>query len=262
MVSVSDVKVYIINAGEYRDAKPLVSTLSFLGFKQIEVINAVTPEDLPCNQAGKEHMHQGIERELSCREVAVSISHHLIREKIISDQLEWGLVLEDDAVLLEESLIFDTVEALSKQGTKPTLVSLFSEQFGIFYGRKSDFFYKTLKKPDYALAYFINFQACAYLTCCTKFIHLFPADWPRFVPSSMFLATKSSVFVHPIEPDKSIVGADRDRVLGKKLGWRNDIRRKFDRTLFEFSLLLGQRIGKSQINSPQLRSVKIGGLHN
>ena len=246
----------------YRDASSLVASLNSIGINQIELIHAITPEDLPCKQESLHHVHKSFGRQLSCREVAVSISHQIVREKIVSDNFEWALVLEDDAILINNSPSLKIFKSLTKYTFLPTILSLFAEQYGVFYPSEEKFIYNTIKKPDYALAYLINLRACIFMLENSKGVHLSPADWPCFIPNKMFKAISPSIFLHPIELSKSIVEEDRIIALTKKMTFKTIFCQKFIRIIFEIFSLFGRKIGVSQINSPKLRSVIIRGVKN
>jgi GR25 family glycosyltransferase involved in LPS biosynthesis len=255
-------KVYIINVSEYRDAFKLVESLNSIGLYNIEVVNAITPKNLPCRFELSDHVHRSKVRQLSCREVAVSISHQIIKEKIVSDGAQWALILEDDAILIDNPKNLIIFESLASQTSSPAIISLFAEQYGIFYPSKEDFIYKTIKKPDYAIAYLINLKACVFFLEHSNVIHTHFADWPSFIPNKMFKAVFPSIFVHPAQLNESAVQKERSIAALKKMTYRSIIRRRFFRIVFEMFSLIGKKEGDSKIDSDKLRSSVLRGVRN
>lgn len=97
--------IFVINLERRPDRKQLIeSRLANLGIKNYEIIKAVDGRDLPDDTSEFYNRKDSIEltRELKRTEIACALSHIAIARKIIDDNLDYAIVLEDDAELTLE----------------------------------------------------------------------------------------------------------------------------------------------------------------
>lgn len=172
----------ILTLGEPRN-RNLVRTIESQGFK-VELVQGVD-----ARQLGRDGLEgfvdtaflEAIREGLSDGEIACSVGHRNIYQKILSQNLELALVLEDDA--LPSDRIIEVFTELHKMKLeKPSVVSLF------FPKRNSPLSIPTKLKlaetdvqrlitpPRHTVAYIINRKACEILLLTPKVVGR--ADWP------------------------------------------------------------------------------------
>lgn len=94
--------IFIVNLERRPDRKQLIeSRLNNLGIKNYEIIKAVDGRELPEDLSNVYNKEESIKihRELKKTEVACSLSHIKIAKKIIEQDLDYAIILEDDAEL-------------------------------------------------------------------------------------------------------------------------------------------------------------------
>jgi glycosyl transferase family 25 len=97
--------IFIVNLERRPDRKQLIeSRLANLGIKNYEIIKAVDGEQLPedLSELYNKDISLELQRELKRSEIACSLSHVEIARKIVNDNLEYAIILEDDAELTLE----------------------------------------------------------------------------------------------------------------------------------------------------------------
>jgi len=167
--------VYIIAVGgKPRNAQLLIQAKEVLLGSQVEVVNAITPDDIPEIELAKlvENSTQLHGRQIGAREIAVMLSHRKCYRFFQNSDKKYLLVLEDD-VILEKAKIgnLDIFNILDLK--VPSVVSLYSPKWSIW--KKTDLGLEAKIPPAYAAAYFLN-RECAQLALSQKPVGL--ADWP------------------------------------------------------------------------------------
>lgn len=94
--------IFVVNLKRRPDRRQLIeSRLNALGIKNYEIIEAVDGQELPIdlNKLYDEQAAIIIHRQLKKTEIACSLSHIKIAQKIINDNIDYAIILEDDAEL-------------------------------------------------------------------------------------------------------------------------------------------------------------------
>lgn len=94
--------IFVINLKRRPDRKALIETrLNNLGIQNFEIIEAVDGKELPedLSEVYNEDSAIQIQRRLKKSEIACALSHLKIAKKIIDENLDYAIILEDDAEL-------------------------------------------------------------------------------------------------------------------------------------------------------------------
>lgn len=94
--------IFVVNLKRRPDRKQLIeSRLSDLGIQNYEIIEAVDGYELPEDLSGvyDEQLSRHVHRLLKRTEVACALSHINIAKKMIEDNIDYAVILEDDAEL-------------------------------------------------------------------------------------------------------------------------------------------------------------------
>lgn len=97
--------VFIVNLERRPDRKQLIeSRLANLGIKNYEIIKAIDGKELPDDTSEIYNKEKSvlIHRQLKKTEIACALSHIEIAKKVIEQNLEYAIILEDDAELTLE----------------------------------------------------------------------------------------------------------------------------------------------------------------
>lgn len=111
--------IFIVNLERRTDRKRLIeSRLANLGIKNYEIIKAVDGKELPEDISDFYNKQASIKlhRQLTLTEIACALSHIQIAKKIIEQELEYAIILEDDA-----ELTLDFKNFLANFNLKPNL---------------------------------------------------------------------------------------------------------------------------------------------
>lgn len=172
----------ILTLGEPRNHN-LVSTLERQGFK-VELVQGVDSRQL-----GRDGLEgfvdtaflEAIREGLSDGEIACSVGHRNIYEKILSQNLDIAFVLEDDA-LPSDKIIEVFTELRKMKLEKPAVVSLFFQKENSPLSIRTNLnladtdVRRLITPPRHTVAYIINRKACEILLLTPKVVGR--ADWP------------------------------------------------------------------------------------
>lgn len=172
----------ILTLGEPRNPN-LASAIEQQGFK-VELVQGIDARQL--GRADLEGFAdtdflEAIREGLSDGEIACSVGHRKIYEKILSQDLDLALVIEDDAMPVEP--ITDFFTELRKTNLKePSVFSLFfaQQQSPVFFSSKLKLgeteATRILAPPRSTVAYIINRTACEILLSTPRVVGR--SDWP------------------------------------------------------------------------------------
>jgi len=150
-----------------------------------------------------------INREIKPQEVACCLGHFRMYEKFYESEQDWGLFLEDDALMLANPS--DFIENLTKTNEPLHIFIHDGPGTNLAYRQKSLFSKQELVRyldPQYgAYGYLLNRSAViAILNSSAKRLINTP-DWPYFWPKNMkFLVSNQVYFSHPNDSSMSIIG--------------------------------------------------------
>jgi GR25 family glycosyltransferase involved in LPS biosynthesis len=250
----------IISLPKNRNFNPLLESLSGLPFSEVIILEATTPMDLMCGGILGDHEHHGNRRSMSCSEVAAAISHHRARAIALAKGWNAVLILEDDAVLKDRSELFAILNRIHEMNHAPVLLHLFPEQYGIMKNRGNhNFFYDVIKIPDYAVSYILNEKALVEIIKFAPTVNRDLADWPADINRLQVLASKTSVFIHPVNGENqrtSSIWLSRTKVLAGRKGInRFRLIELYRVMIYKFVALFSRKYGTNKIISENLRSL-------
>jgi hypothetical protein len=159
----------------------------------IDIVTGITPQQLPQNVLKNEFSS------LSMIEIAIAKSHEKARQIARAKNLDWVVILEDDAVPLADN---GSLEAFLKQiettfgNSDPIAVHLAPEQFGLLWKRRRDCFFRIALVPDCAVAYALNHEALEFLSNKPTNLNEV-ADWPHSMKKLRWIAPLKPYFKHP-----------------------------------------------------------------
>lgn len=199
-----NLKAFIIYTKKLDRSRLLRAQLEVLGV-QYEMVESISfwdePEKLQGLHRGKDFYTQTIGRDLSLAEVGGSFGHQTVYQKIVQDRIAWGLIFEDDAILLDKQLPLEVLMNFKS----PVHINLAQHTRTSYSLRSQSPLLSKLTMPStWAHAYLINFDtARKYSSNYKKYgITSYP-DWPYPQPTKIkFFITKTEYFGQ-IEPGNS-----------------------------------------------------------
>jgi hypothetical protein len=175
IMNLADIKVYVIAIdGEPRNSSLLEQLGSILDNKQVEIVQAITPNQLiqddlmRISQLGSAILG----RHISSVEIAVAQSHMKCYQIAVSRKDLSAFILEDD-VDISNTIEIQKILTQYKTSELPTISTLYTPMWGVWkYSLGS---YSAVIPPAYACSYLINFNAMQ-IALENEPIGL--ADWP------------------------------------------------------------------------------------
>ena len=152
-----------------------------------------------------------IKRDIKPQEVACCEGHIRMYRAFLSSKKEWGLFLEDDAIVVSDpsplleklSPIMSPVQIFIHDGPGVNLEVSFKEHEGI---SKCDFWQKL--DPQYgAYGYILNRRAVKKILRSKITFYINTPDWPYLWPSDITFYHSKKVYIgHPADSSMSIIG--------------------------------------------------------
>jgi GR25 family glycosyltransferase involved in LPS biosynthesis len=187
------IEIIIIAREENINQSSLLLELGEEWQASINLMKAITPNDLTLPKELKNS------NGLSEVEIAISESHRLARKIASQKNLDWALILEEDAICLQtkKSLLdfVTSIEFFFKPST-PLAIHFAPEQFGLLWKKKNEPFFRVEFIPDCAVAYALNSASLQYLASYPQHI-IEVADWPKPMRKIKWLAPLTPFFAHP-----------------------------------------------------------------
>lgn len=207
MVESNKIHAFIIHTKQSDRSKPLREQLKLLGiaFESVESKSAWTEGDflLPLHQGPDSYRHT-IGRDLSLAEIGGSLGHQYAYKEIVSRNIPWGLIFEDDARLINKSFPFNLLDEF----TKPTHINL-AQQTRTLPRLKQKFeaygVLQLLMPSTWAHAYLLNLEAAKkYKTNFDQYgITTYP-DWPYPQPMGINFYISTTEFFGQEDPGSSV----------------------------------------------------------
>jgi hypothetical protein len=161
-------------------------------------ISAVPSTQISLSEPAVKYVGNGV---LSKLELSVGLSHITARSFGLSLNSDWVFVLEDDAIVLDNSKLSEAIsDAVSFFcSDDPVAISFFPGQYGVFRKvRKSKKYLRVLRVPDYSVATLYSRQA---LVTSNKLIEaqIGPLpDWPKVLRQHLkWFAVSDFLVDHP-----------------------------------------------------------------
>jgi hypothetical protein len=177
----------------------LISDLRTRGISEVLVMSAVTPQEV--GKFPPFPIDHDFRNDISLVEQAISHSHNQARILARQQDWNWGLILEEDAIVAGTkdslNLVIKEVESIGLDSV-PLAIHLFPEQHGILRMKKSESLYRIHWVPDYAVGYLLNSSALRRSTELFSSQKLQVADWPNFMRKIKWFAPSQSWVLHPL----------------------------------------------------------------
>lgn len=237
-----------------RDTCLLESELLKIHSLHLEIVQATTPIDLNCIEPCSWHSPFGVNRKISCREAAVSMSHVRARKRAAQSDSQYFMFLEDDAIVDYSKLkaLFDKLLRIKHMQVNAFAIHLFPEQYGIISYAAKDELLKLSMIPDYAVGYILNRKALNIFNSKSQNAVNEIADWPQFAKRIDWYAPFDSPIRHPKDSKSSYLVSSR--ILRRKSNAKFDVSGKIRFIRF---LLMGsnnRKYGQNLIDNEKLRT--------
>lgn len=237
----------------------LSNSQSFLNLsisrEKLIILEASTPASL-------QDLGNGEAQNISQVEMAISLSHQRARDVGLREDVDWVLILEEDAIqLVQEEVISNFLSNLdSAVGlAEPKAVHFAPEQFGILLSRKCKDYFSNLMLADCAVAYALNKSALRQLCAFSELSDIVSqvADWPTALRKLRWYSPKLPFFAHPelIEEGGSASTNMRTARLSRRKVWHRLFSKKALKTILFLSLArFGDSYGTGYVVNERYRS--------
>jgi hypothetical protein len=138
-------------------------------------------------------------RSLNFAEIGIALAHRRAQESLINSKRIWHIVLEDDAIIVDDPLLLSQLSEIQKNKTKtPTIYLLYHNLVESTNSNTTELFYKSKSIPSYAVAYVANTSALELLVRAQNPIFSV-SDWPICTHKADFFLAKSAAIEHGSE---------------------------------------------------------------
>jgi hypothetical protein len=138
-------------------------------------------------------------REITVPEIGIALAHCAVYKKLVIEGLNWAMVLEDDAMLVNQELLINQINQIERVSTsQPTIFLLFHHDSSKILGDQDGHFTKSNSVPSYALAYILNTSAAKLLIKAQEPITSV-ADWPLTPNEVTYWLSNECAFTHGSE---------------------------------------------------------------
>jgi hypothetical protein len=256
--SISTIPFLVVSKSEIYRSKSLIQYLEKMKLTSFHV-QGIPAKEISLSESTVVHSGNGV---LSNPELACSLSHITARSMGLSLNADWIFVLEDDAVILDESRLSKALsDASSFFGSdKPIAITFFPGQYGVFRKfRKNLNYFKILKVPDYSVATLYSKKALITSSQTIKGqIGQLP-DWPKVLKKKLqWFAINDCLIDHPAVNDSNSPSYIRqDRLVARNAQKKHSfykIKVKMKYLVFLFSKLLSNKYSSGTIETEKLRS--------
>jgi GR25 family glycosyltransferase involved in LPS biosynthesis len=136
---------------------------------------------------------------LNFAEIGIALAHKRAQELLINSKQIWHIVLEDDAIIVDDTLLLSQISEIQKNKTKsPTIYLLYHNLVESTNSKTTDLFYKSKSIPSYAVAYVANKSAIELLVRAQNPIFSV-SDWPICTHKADFFLASSAAIEHGSE---------------------------------------------------------------
>jgi len=159
-------------------------------------------------------------REISVPEIGIALAHCAVYKKLVKEDLSWAMVLEDDAMLVNQELLVSQINQIERLPTsQPTIFLLFHHNSSRILDDQDSHFKKSNSVPSYALAYILNASAAKLLINAQEPITSV-ADWPLTPTEVNYWLSNESAFTHGSE-----IGSHNSYLAGTSRAPRNSVQK-------------------------------------
>ena len=159
-------------------------------------------------------------REITVAEIGIALAHCAVYKKLVKEGLSWAMVLEDDALLVNQELLINQINQIERVSTsQPTIFLLFHHDSSKILSDQDDYFTKSNSVPSYALAYILNASAAKLLIKAQEPITSV-ADWPLTPTEVKYWLSNESAFTHGSE-----IGSHNSYLAGTSRAPKNSIQK-------------------------------------
>ena len=252
-----DTSIVIISVCGQRDIGSLLKALESCAFTKVSVMQATVPDFLSLELDQSNQLISPVEQ-------AISNSHHRARVLSSSIDADWSIILEDDAIVLNNISnlreMLQEIEGHFRIGT-PLAVHLSPEQFGLLLRTKSSRYYKLPFIADCAVGYAMNRTSVRRAVAQGPQINEV-ADWPKSFRAFRWFAPVEPMVAHPDLHNISSSSATLEIRTGRsnRRSIKNRIRKYpyFKMFIFKLFSSYSQNYGIGYVQVESLRSRIIG----